>query len=769
MSRGSDDTTLLDARGSTGELSSAAGALGALTGSSGTLQLDVATTVDGPLFALRGELGEITLAIAGGRLDGRIRCGDLARHLDAEDAVGLDDGRVHSIALTVDDAGTHLHVDGYEAFSTTATSWFDDLGAPRLELDRDGVMTFSRVAVWGSPLTLEALVAQSVVAAPLLQFAAAELSPRDAARTSLLAEGALRAMFRTRGSGQQGVIVQAGGDRGRLTLGITGGDLHYDLERDGTPVASVLAPGRWDDGNWHDVVLVSGRGALQLYVDGHQVLHAAGAAFFGELGEVERVVVGADLSGTRLWGEVQTATIHDAVLSDHQVKRLASVPPLPTRALFDSGLAGARSYRIPALLTLDSGVLLAGCDQRVSMPNDSPNDTNFAIRRSTDGGRTWTEPQVVLRYPGGGLLGSSVTDPVILQDRASGRVLVFLDQFPGGIGQPNAEAGTGHDERGRPLLIDRDGATFTLEPDGRVLTAEGTESSYLVGTDGSVTRDGAAAGNIHLAAGVDAHESLLTVRTSYLVLVTSDDDGRTWTAPRDLTAELKEPWMRFLGTAPGNGIQLIDGEHAGRLLVPAYFNGEDGRAFSCCALLSDDGGQTWARGASINDGRVLDGKRLDSRTLTDDRASGYESTLVEGADGSVHVYLRNQHPSGRVGHAVSTDGGQNWGEVDFVDQLPEIFSQPNAIRVTLPDGRVATVFANASQLLPFRGRGVLRMSFDDGRTWPHHRVLNPRHHVYQSMAQLPDGRLAVLWEREWQGLFLTVLPLSWLTDSLSEA
>lgn len=59
------------------------------------------------------------------------------------------------------------------------------------------------------------------------------------------------------------------------------------------------------------------------------------------------------------------------------------------------------------------------------------------------------------------------------------------------------------------------------------------------------------------------------------------------------------------------------------------------------------------------------------------------------------------------------------------------------------------------------------MSFDDGTTWVHNRVLNPRHHVYQSMAQLPDGRLAILWEREWQGLFLSVLPLTWLTSSRS--
>ena len=56
---------------------------------------------------------------------------------------------------------------------------------------------------------------------------------------------------------------------------------------------------------------------------------------------------------------------------------------------------------------------------------------------------------------------------------------------------------------------------------------------------------------------------------------------------------------------------------------------------------------------------------------------------------------------------------------------------------------------------------------DDGATWPHNRVINPRHYVYQCMAQLPSGDIALLWEREWQGLFLTTVPLAWLTSSHS--
>ena len=180
--------------------------------------------------------------------------------------------------------------------------------------------------------------------------------------------------------------------------------------------------------------------------------------------------------------------------------------------------------------------------------------------------------------------------------------------------------------------------------------------------------------------------------------------------------------MCFLGTGPGNAIQLTGAEHAGRILVPVYYSHEAGGTgyLSCAAIYSDDGGATWTLGASPNDGREVLGSVVSSRDLADERASLYESVLVEGADGAVHVWARNQHPSGRVAHAVSRDGGVTWGEVDHDAQLTEIFSQPNAIAVTgandtagaVEPGSRSIVFANASQMLPFRGCGVMRLSHD---------------------------------------------------------
>ena len=769
----------------------------------GTILLDVAARADATLVELTGTNGRITLSLRGGRLDGEQVLGSDGspetgeqggverRLLDAEDALGLDDGRPHTIAVSVNETGTHLYADGYECFSTTLTAFLAQIGLTGVRIDPDGIVEVTRMAAWAEPLSDRAVMAQSLAATPMVQFAASELSARDARRTGALATGAIRALFRTRGRGQAGTVIAAHGQGGTLHLDIDAGGLTYRVlpgadSPETEPLIEVRAPGHWDDGTWHDVVVTSARGAVEIHVDGYQVAHAPGSAFLADIAPVARVVVGADLNGKRLFGEVQTAMIYDAALTDAQIKRLAGAVPLPTRALFDTGYHGALSYRIPSLLTLDSGVILAGADQRVSIPNDAPNDINLVMRRSLDGGATWEEMRTLLSLPGTGALGASLIDSVLVQDRSTGRVICLVDQFPGGIGQPNAVVGTGFDTQGRRVLHNRAGELFAVEPDGAVLTDAGEPTDYrvLLSDDaatgaraGDVLLDGEAAGSIYLAYEQAPEDCLFQHRSSHLLMITSDDDGATWSEPIDITVQVKADWMCFLGTGPGNAIQLTGAEYAGRILVPVYYSHEAGGTgyLSCAAIYSDDGGATWTLGASPNDGREVLGSVVSSRDLADERASLYESVLVEGADGAVHVWARNQHPSGRVAHAVSRDGGVTWGEVDHDAQLTEIFSQPNAIAVTgandtagaVEPGSRSIVFANASQMLPFRGCGVMRLSHDDGATWPHNRVINPRHYVYQCMAQLPSGDIALLWEREWQGLFLTTVPLAWLTSSRS--
>ena len=96
--------------------------------------------------------------------------------------------------------------------------------------------------------------------------------------------------------------------------------------------------------------------------------------------------------------------------------------------------------------------------------------------------------------------------------------------------------------------------------------------------------------------------------------------------------------------------------------------------------------------------------------------------------------------------------------MEFLADVPEIFSQPSSTR--LHDGRIA--FCNPSAMLPHRGWGRIRVSTDQGKSWPVTRTINADLHGYQSMAELPDGTLVVAWEHEWDAIDVTRCPPGWI-------
>ena len=131
-----------------------------------------------------------------------------------------------------------------------------------------------------------------------------------------------------------------------------------------------------------------------------------------------------------------------------------------------------------------------GADQRTAIANDSPNHINFVVRRSEDDGRTWGPLQLVVRSAGSGAAGASVIDSCLVVDEEADRVLAVIDHFPGGVGQPNNEAGTGMTAAGELLLHDSSGARHVRRPDGSVTTADGEPTAYHVDAAGAVTLDG---------------------------------------------------------------------------------------------------------------------------------------------------------------------------------------------------------------------------------------------------------------------------------------
>lgn len=210
-----------------------------------------------------------------------------------------------------------------------------------------------------------------------------------------------------------------------------------------------------------------------------------------------------------------------------------------------------------------------------------------------------------------------------------------------------------------------------------------------------------------------------------LKMITSDDEGATWSRPSDLSAALKPENAVTCASGPGIGIQLRGGAHAGRLVVP--FNSQDaGRNFVNWVAMSDDGGKTWRRGAEV----PQEGMQLN------------EVQVAETADGKVYLNSRRWKGAGLRKVAWSSDGGRTWTKAADDVALPEPTCQGSLLAVTRNKAD-ALLFLNPAG--KGRANGTLRRSDDGGRTWAESALLFPGPFAYSSIARV-GGELGVLYE-----------------------
>lgn len=742
---------------------------------------------------------------------------EIALHM--EDALGACDGREHDFAITYGSFGSRFYLDGYQCFASAT-----NLGPQRVSEKEAEVCAAQAESsqiydfYYSNHLPNPEEIANSATQAqPDIWFAGPTICARDIKHVACKSSGTLHIQFRLRGPGQHGVLFAAGtaGTVGTKTnlessekISVYAGPegIKITLIDDETCVKSVIeAAASVDDGEWHDLIIRANRGATDIYVDGYSQSHNIGQFWFANIPELDAVSIGEDLRGVRLMGEARTGGIYFSALTEGQIQRISKVKPLVTTALFDTGYAVSRSYRIPSLVKTHMGTLIAGADQRTSVSNDAPNHINFVIRRSADGGKTWEPLQTVINMPGKNLgkLGASAIDscPVLDPEGKSERINVLIDINPGGIGLTNCKTAVGVDACGRIKLIDRLGGKYAAAMDASAAVKLPCDSSerecatkWLVFPDGSIKNcdlnddlHNDLRNNSHSNQTCDcstwniwkspeiASESqpLFAEKTCYIAQIYSDDDGKTWSAPRLIDHMVKEPWMSFAGVCPGNGIVIRHSEkHYGRILVPFYCSGQSKSHYSSGALISDDDGKTWSRGKMINEGRLINRKIVDPATMQDDDATSSETVFVERKNGDILAFFRNQNRSGCVGKAISHDCGETWSELIFDTSLPEIFSQPSATCFSSEnDGNAQNAdcitFANASQMMPYRGRGVVRFSYDGGKTWAKSVCINPFHHVYQCLSSSNKRTLQLLWERETTGIYITAIDSSlWQQDSL---
>ena len=236
--------------------------------------------------------------------------------------------------------------------------------------------------------------------------------------------------------------------------------------------------------------------------------------------------------------------------------------------------------------------------------------------------------------------------------------------------------------------------------------------------------------------------------TNYLWMSYSDDDGKTWSAPKDITYGIRKDWMHFLGTGPGTGIALHSGPHKGRLVIPAYTTNNVSYlsgSQSSRVIYSDDHGETWHAGEAVNDNRPIGNQTIHSSTMNNPGAQNTESTVVQLNNGDLKLFMRGL--TGDLQVATSKDGGATWEkDVKRYADVKDVYVQMSAIH-TVQNGKEYIVLSNAGG--PGRYNGlvhVARVEANGDLTWLKHNPIQSGKFAYNSLQDLGNGEFGLLYE-----------------------
>lgn len=333
------------------------------------------------------------------------------------------------------------------------------------------------------------------------------------------------------------------------------------------------------------------------------------------------------------------------------------------KAVRNHGDDGVHSYRIPGLITSKTGTLLAVYDVRRDKSGDLQGDIDVGLSRSTDGGETWEPMQIIMDMGKWGGLPedqNGIGDPAILVDHVTGNIHVV--------------------------------------------------GLWMHGKPG-------------VAAWVSSQPGLAPEETGQLMIVSSEDDGLTWSTPKNITEPLKDPsWHLFLA-GPGMGITMKDGT----LVFAAQFK-DAGEVPHSTIIYSKDRGHSWSVGQGA-------------------RSNTTESQVVELSDGSLMLNMRDDRGGSRA-VMVTKDLGVTWEEhPSHRSSLIEPICMGSLI-VTSNGDQPLMLFSNPNAT-DGRYNITIKASFDEGKTWPENNQIlldQEKGWGYSCLTIVDDDHIGILYE-----------------------
>lgn len=343
-------------------------------------------------------------------------------------------------------------------------------------------------------------------------------------------------------------------------------------------------------------------------------------------------------------------------------------------ALLQKNQHEVHTYRIPGLTTTNEGTLIAVYDNRYENSADLQGHVDVGMSRSTDGGQNWEEMKVIMDM---GQYGGRPQDQ-------------------NGIGDP-------------AVLVDRTNNTIWVA------------ALWLSANEGA-------------RAWTASKPGMAPEETGQFVLVKSEDDGKTWSDPINITEQVKKPEWRLFFNGPGNGISMKDGT----LVFAAQFRDADGMPHSTI-IYSKDQGETWKVGTGA-------------------KSNTTEAQVVELQDGSLMLNMRDNrnHPNneahdGQHGRsvAVTHDLGHTWEEHPTSRKaLPESTCMASIIGSEVPGHGSVLFFSNPNSTTD-RSNMTIKASLDYGMTWKDANQLllyQPDGFGYSCLTMVDDEHVGILYE-----------------------
>ena len=217
------------------------------------------------------------------------------------------------------------------------------------------------------------------------------------------------------------------------------------------------------------------------------------------------------------------------------------------------------------------------------------------------------------------------------------------------------------------------------------------------------------------------------------VLVSSDDDGKTWSAPYNITAQVKNPIWHIYFNGPGNGIAMQNGT----LVFASQYWDETTQPYKVgvphsSIIYSEDHGKTWKSGIGA-------------------KSNTTEAQVVETTPGTLMLNMRDNRGEFRS-IATTKDLGKTWLEhPTSYSSLADPVCQASIIkaRVNIKGKMQDVLFFSNVNSSNARQDMTIKASLDLGETWlPAHQLLidSRKSFGYSCLTKIDDNTLGLLYE-----------------------